>query len=40
MRKEVDKVYLGDCVEIMKTLPNKSVDLVFAGLYLFFKTLP
>jgi len=30
MKMEVDKVYLGDCVKIMKTLPNKSVDLVFA----------
>ncbi|MDI6736468.1 MAG: DNA methyltransferase [bacterium] len=27
---EVDKVYLGDCIEIMKTLPDKSIDLVFA----------
>lgn len=27
---EVDKVYLGDCVKIMKELPDKSIDLVFA----------
>lgn len=27
---EINKVYLGDCVEIMETLPEKSVDLVFA----------
>ncbi|ODS40124.1 hypothetical protein BEH94_02210 [Candidatus Altiarchaeales archaeon WOR_SM1_SCG] len=27
---EVNKVYLGDCIEIMKTLQDKSVDLVFA----------
>ncbi len=27
---EVNKVYLGDCVEIMKTLPEKSIDLIFA----------
>lgn len=27
---EVNKVYLGDCIEIMKTMQNKSVDLVFA----------
>ncbi len=27
---EVNKVYLGNCIEIMKTLPDKSVDLVFA----------
>jgi len=27
---EVNKVYLGDCIEIMKKLPEKSVDLVFA----------
>lgn len=27
---EVNKVYLGDCIEIMKTLPDKSVDLIFA----------
>lgn len=27
---EVDKVYFGDCTEIMRTLPDKSIDLVFA----------
>ena len=27
---ETNKVYLGDCIEIMRTLPDKSVDLVFA----------
>lgn len=27
---EVNKVYLGDCIEIMKTLPDKSIDLIFA----------
>jgi len=27
---EVNRIYLGDCIEIMKTLPNKSIDLVFA----------
>ncbi|MGI4789217.1 MAG: site-specific DNA-methyltransferase [Janthinobacterium lividum] len=27
---EVDQIYLGDCVEIMNSLPPKSVDLVFA----------
>lgn len=27
---KINKVYLGDCVEIMKTLPNKSIDLIFA----------
>jgi len=27
---EVDKVYLGDCIEIMKKLPEKSIDLIFA----------
>ncbi|RLC40670.1 MAG: site-specific DNA-methyltransferase [Candidatus Coatesbacteria bacterium] len=27
---EANKVYLGDCIEIMKTLPDESVDLVFA----------
>jgi len=25
-----NKVYLGDCIEIMKGLPNNSIDLVFA----------
>jgi site-specific DNA-methyltransferase (adenine-specific) len=30
MTMEVNKVYLGDCIEIMKTLPDKSIDLVFA----------
>ncbi len=27
---EVNKVYLGDCIETMKALPEKSIDLVFA----------
>jgi len=27
---EINKVYLGDCIEIMRSLPDKSVDLVFA----------
>jgi site-specific DNA-methyltransferase (adenine-specific) len=27
---QVNKVYLGDCIEIMKKLPDKSIDLVFA----------
>ena len=27
---EVDKVYSGDCIDIMRTLPDKSIDLVFA----------
>ena len=27
---EVNKVYLGDCIKKMKTLPAKSIDLVFA----------
>ncbi|NMG83306.1 MAG: site-specific DNA-methyltransferase [Methanosarcinales archaeon] len=27
---EVDKVYSGDCIEIMKKLPEKSIDLIFA----------
>jgi len=27
---EVNMVYLGDCVEIMRRLPDKSVDLIFA----------
>jgi site-specific DNA-methyltransferase (adenine-specific) len=27
---EKNKVYLGNCIEIMKTLPEKSIDLVFA----------
>jgi site-specific DNA-methyltransferase (adenine-specific) len=27
---EINKVYLGDCIEIMKKLPDKSIDLVFA----------
>ena len=30
VRMEVNKVYLGNCIEIMKTLPDKSVDLIFA----------
>ena len=27
---EINKVYLGDCIEIMKTLPSESIDLIFA----------
>ncbi len=27
---EINKVYLGDCIEVMKTLSDKSIDLVFA----------
>ncbi|MDI6732350.1 MAG: DNA methyltransferase [Planctomycetota bacterium] len=27
---ETNKVYLGDCIEIMKNLPDNSIDLVFA----------
>ena len=27
---KINEVYLGDCIEIMKTFPDKSVDLVFA----------
>lgn len=27
---ELYKVYLGDCIEVMKTLPEDSIDLVFA----------
>jgi len=30
IKMEVNKVYLGDCIEIMRTLPDKSIDLVFA----------
>jgi site-specific DNA-methyltransferase (adenine-specific) len=28
-KMEIDKVYLGDCIEIMKKLTEKSVDLIF-----------
>lgn len=27
---ELNKVYLGDCIEVMKNFPDKSIDLVFA----------
>ncbi len=27
---EVNKIYLGDCIEIMKGLPDNSIDLIFA----------
>ncbi len=27
---EINKVYLGDCIEIMKTLSDKCIDLIFA----------
>ncbi len=30
MNLEIDKVYLGDCVEIMQQLPNSCIDLIFA----------
>ena len=25
---EIDKIYLGDCLELMKEIPDKSSDLV------------
>lgn len=28
--RELNKVYLGDCIEIMEELPTESVDLIFA----------
>jgi DNA modification methylase len=27
---EIDKIYLGDCIEIMGQIPDKTVDLIFA----------
>lgn len=30
LRMKTNHVYLGDCIEIMQTLPEKSIDLVFA----------
>jgi len=30
MKIELDKVYHGDCIEIMKQLPDECVDLIFA----------
>lgn len=29
-KNELNKVYLGDCIEIMKSMPEKTVDLIFA----------
>lgn len=28
----INKVYLGNCIEIMRTLSDKSINLVFADL--------
>lgn len=27
---EINKIYLGDCIHVMKKLPEKSIDLIFA----------
>ncbi len=27
---QINKAYLGDCIEIMKKFPNNSTDLIFA----------
>jgi len=29
---EIDKIYLGDCLELMKDIPNKSIDMVLCDL--------
>jgi len=28
---ELNKVYLGDCLEVMPTLPDKSIDMVLTS---------
>jgi DNA modification methylase len=30
MKMEINKVYLGDCIELMKEIPADSIDLIFA----------
>ena len=29
---DIDKIYLGDCLELMKEIPDKSVDMILADL--------
>ena len=29
---EIDKVYLGDCLELMKEIPDKSIDCIICDL--------
>ena len=29
---ELNKVYLGDCLEVMKQIPDKSIDMILADL--------
>ena len=29
---EIDKIYLGDCLELMKEIPDKSIDCIICDL--------
>ena len=29
---DIDKIYLGDCLELMKTIPDKSIDMILCDL--------
>ena len=29
---ELNKVYLGDCLEVMKDIPDKSIDMILCDL--------
>ena len=31
-RKMINKIHLGDCLEIMKDIPDKSVDMILCDL--------
>ena len=32
MSIDINKIYLGDCLEVMKCVPDKSVDMVLSDL--------
>lgn len=33
---EINKTYLGDCLELMKDIPDKSIDAIIAELLVVF----
>ena len=32
LKMEIDKIYLGDCLELMKEIPDKSIDCIICDL--------
>ena len=34
---EIDKIYLGDCLELMKEIPDKSIDCIICDYYKFHR---